>query len=205
MKKPHKVFMLVACFMAMQVIISFYCCTAPEQKTTPVTTAMTQDEMIAHGKNLVMTAGCNDCHSPKIMTAQGPVVDSTRPLSGSPADMKLPAIDLSQVAPGKWYLGSSDLTAWVGPWGISYAANLTPDTATGIGGWTAETFIKILRSGKFMGVEAGRPIMPPMPPTWGKILSDQDLKCMFAYLKSLKPIKNRVHDYVPPSEIGNVK
>jgi len=205
MKKLHKVSMLAIGFVAIQVVLSFYCCTEPEQKTASTPPAITKEQMIEHGKNLVMVAGCNDCHSPKIMTAQGPVVDSTRPLSGSPEGMKLPDIDCKQVTPGKWYLGSSDLTAWVGPWGISYAANLTPDSTTGIGGWTEETFIKILRSGKFMGIDAGRPIMPPMPPTWGKILSDQDLKCMFAYLKSLTPIKNRVHDYVSPAEVASVK
>jgi Cytochrome c len=205
MKKLHKLLFLIACFVTGQVIFSLYCCTVPEQKANAASPApMTKNEMIARGKNLVVIGGCNDCHSPKIMTPQGPVVDSTRPLSGSPADMKLPAIDLNQVAPGKWYLGSSDLTAWVGPWGISYAANLTPDTNTGTGGWTEEIFIRILRSGKFMGIDGGRPIMPPMPNAFLKVMSDDDLKCIFAYLHSLTPIKNRVHDYVPPTEIKNM-
>jgi hypothetical protein len=171
-------------------------CTNPEQK--PV---LTQAQMVAKGEYLVNAGHCNDCHTPKLMTKDGPVPDETKLLEGSPEGMPLPKIDTSQISPGKWYLGSSDLTAWVGPWGISYAVNLTPDSATGSGTWTEELFIKILRTGKFMGSEAGRPIMPPMP--WLEIgkMTDEDLKCIFAYLKSIPPKRNSVHAYVPPNEI----
>ena len=157
MKKSYKLFVFAISITAVPIIVSISSCTEQPQKSVAAPTAMTKEEMIAHGKNLVTIGGCNDCHSPKIMTPQGPVPDSTRLLSGSPADMKLPAIDPNQVTPGKWYLGSSDLTAWVGPWGITYAANLTPDSTTGTGGWTEETFIKILRGGKFMGIDVGMP------------------------------------------------
>jgi hypothetical protein len=205
MKTLHKLLLVTVFFITGMVAVSFYCCTVPEQKAdaaTPV--AMSKDQMVAKGKYLVNIGGCNDCHSPKIMTQMGPVIDSSKMLSGSPADMKLPAIDSNQIIPGKWYLGAADLTAWVGPWGISYSANLTPDTNTGIGGLTDEIFIRILRSGKYMGVEGGRPIMPPMPVENFKSVSDEDLKCIFAYLKSLKPIKNHVHDYVPPPAIKSM-
>jgi len=114
MKRLHKLVSVIACLIVGQAVLSLYYCTEPEKKTASAPPAMTHEQMIAHGENLVMVGGCNDCHSPKVMTAQGPVVDSTRPLSGSPADMKLPDIDTKQVTPGKWYLGSSDLTAWVG-------------------------------------------------------------------------------------------
>jgi hypothetical protein len=53
-----------------------------------------------------------------------------------------------------------DLTAWSGPWGVSYAINLTPDQDTGIGIWTEEMFIKAIRSGKHMGEASSRPILP---------------------------------------------
>ncbi|HLG33566.1 MAG TPA: c-type cytochrome [Bacteroidia bacterium] len=174
-------------------------CTQQEEKP-----ALTNEQMVERGRYLSTAIGCNHCHSPKIMTPQGPIPDETRLLSGSPADMKFPAIDSTEITPGKWYLCTSDLTAWVGPWGISYGVNLTPDSATGIGTWTEELFIKILRTGKFMGAEAGRPIMPPMP--WQDIgnLSDEDLKSIFAYLRSLPAISNNVHAYVPPNEIMSV-
>jgi len=162
---------------------------------------MTQDEMIAHGKYLVNLGGCNDCHSPKVMTAMGPVPDTTRLLSGHPSDDVLAAIDTSMVQPGKWVLTSgTNFTAWVGPWGISYTANLTPDDETGLGSWTPELFIKALRTGKHMGV--GRPILPPMPWQFIGQLTDQDLKTIFAYLHSLPAIHNKVPDPVPPNMIG---
>jgi hypothetical protein len=107
------------------------------------------------------------------------------------------------VQPGKWYLATGDLTAWVGPWGISYTANLTPDEPTGIGMWTEEVFIKALRTGKHMGI--GRPILPPMPwPDFAKA-TDEDLKAIFAYLKSLPPIRNQVPDPVPPNQLSSLK
>jgi len=49
------------------------------------------------------------------------------------------------------------LTARAGPWGVSYAANLTPNKRTGLGGWTADQFIRTMRTGKHLGV--GRPVL----------------------------------------------
>jgi hypothetical protein len=162
---------------------------------------MTQEEMVAHGKYLVNLGGCNDCHSPKVMTEMGPVPDTTRLLSGHPSDEMIAPIDTSMIKPGNWVLASGiSFTTFVGPWGISYAANLTPDEPTGLGTWTPELFIKAIRSGKHMGV--GRPILPPMPWPNFRQLPDQDLKAIFAYLHSLPPIHNKVPDPVPPNMIG---
>lgn len=200
MKNMHKLFLIMSCIFLLQLTVSLIGCTSQEEKP-----ALTKEQMVERGRYLVTVGGCNDCHSPKIMTPEGPIVDETRILSGSPADMKLPAIDTSEISPGKWYLGASDLTAWVGPWGISYSANLTPDSATGSGAWTEELFIKMLRTGKFMGADAGRPIMPPMP--WQEFakMTDEDLKSIFAYLRSIPAISNNVHAYVPPNEIASVQ
>jgi mono/diheme cytochrome c family protein len=164
---------------------------------------MTKEEMQKRGEYLVTLGGCNHCHSSKVFTEMGPVPDTTKLLSGHPAGSKLASIDTSMVQPGKWILTSSDLTAWVGPWGISYAANLTPDEPTGIGTWTDEVFIKALRTGKHMGI--GRPILPPMP--WPDIAkaTDEDLKAIFSYLKSLPPIRNQVPDPVPPNQLSTLK
>lgn len=160
---------------------------------------MTNDEMVARGKYLVRLGGCNDCHSPKVYTAQGPIADTTRLLSGHPEDLPLQKIDPEMVKPGMWVMGNSHFTAWVGPWGVSFTANLTPDEPTGIGTWTEDVFISALRTGKHMGV--GRPILPPMPwPDIGKT-SDEDLKAIFAYLKSLPPIRNAVPSPIPPNEL----
>lgn len=158
--------------------------------------AAAKDKEVSRGERLVRFGGCHDCHTPKVMTAKGPQLDTSRLLSGYPADTPLPAIPKGVVGPAQWgALTTNDLTAWVGPWGVSFAANLTPD-ATGLGGWTVEQFIQTMRTGKHLGV--GRPILPPMPSAGVAALTDADLKSLFAYLRSLKPISNLVPQPIPP-------
>lgn len=169
-------------------------CNTPEEK------AMTKEEMVKRGEYLVNFGGCNDCHSPKVFTDMGPMPDTTRLLSGHQQGLTLPRIDTSLVGQGKWYLGTNDLTAWVGPWGISFAANLTPDDKTGIGLWTEEMFVRSMRNGIHLG--AGRPLLPPMPFIGLAGLKDEDLKSVFAYLKSIKPINNLVPEPVPPNQVA---
>jgi hypothetical protein len=185
----------VAMFFA--VLFFQFGCNEQQQNKT-----MTQEEMVARGKYIVNFSGCNDCHTPKIYTDKGPVFDTTRTLSGFPSGEILPAADLSMIGPDKWVMTEKNLAAWVGPWGISYAANLTPDNATGIGALSEEMFIKTLREGKWMGV--GRPLLPPMPWQGIGMMTDQDLKCVYAYLKSLTPIHNEVPQPVPPDKMGEV-
>jgi hypothetical protein len=91
-------------------------------------------------------------------------------------------------------MGTGSFTAWSGPWGISYTANLTPDPETGLGNYTEEQFVVTIREGKKQG--RGRALLPPMP--WQVIanFSDEDLKSIYAYLRTVKPIKNKVPDPV---------
>ena len=153
--------------------------------------------LVARGKYLVTVMGCSDCHSPKVFTPKGPIPDTTRLLSGHPGGDKLPDIPAGLIAPTAWgAVTSNDFTAWAGPWGVSFTRNLTPDTATGLGSWTPEIFIKALRTGKDMG--EGRDILPPMPwPVYGQ-MTDGDIRAIFAYLKSLPPIENAVPDPLSP-------
>jgi mono/diheme cytochrome c family protein len=165
--------------------------------SSPVLAQAAAPDQVKRGEFLVNYGGCNDCHSPKTMTPQGPVPDKTRLLSGYQASQPVPPVPPGVLAQGKWSaMTNDDLTAWVGPWGISFAANLTPDTATGLGPWTADQFVKTMRTGKHLGV--GRPILPPMPVQSLAALSDADLKAIFAYLRSLKPIQNQVPAPIPP-------
>lgn len=161
---------------------------------------LSKEEMIARGEYLTTIGGCNDCHTPKVMTKMGPMPDTTRTLSGYPHGQPLPPVEPTMVQPGMWVMTESNIAGWVGPWGISYAANLTPDNATGIGTLSEEMFIKSLREGKWMGV--GRPLLPPMP--WQMIgqMTDQDLKCVYAYLMSLPAIDNEVPQPVTPDRLG---
>jgi len=163
---------------------------------------LTHEEMVALGKYIVQTGGCDDCHTPKIFTDKGPVFDTTRSLSGFPAEEVLPEIDMNMIGPGKWTMTDKHLSAWVGMWGISYASNITPDKATGIGTMTEEMFVKTIREGKYMGV--GRPLLPPMPWEVLRKKTDQDLKAIYAYLMSIKPIHNQVPQPTPPDKVGEL-
>jgi len=151
-------------------------------------------DRVARGKYLVEFGGCHDCHTPLKMTEKGPQPDLSLALSGHPEAVKLPPPELK---PGPWFAATAGMTAWAGPWGISYATNLTPDRNTGLGIWTEEMFLNAMRTGKHMG--AGRAILPPMP--WQALsrLTDEDLKSIFAYLQSVPAITNRVPDPVGPN------
>ena len=157
-------------------------------------------DLVKRGEYLVTFGGCHDCHTPKIQGPGGmPVPDTTRLLSGHPENLPYPiwtAEDLQQR--NALALTTTMLTAWAGPWGVSFAINLTPDKATGIGEWTEETFIQALRTGKHQGQPNGRDILPPMPWPDYKQATDEDLKAIWAYLRSLPPIKNQVPFPVPP-------
>jgi hypothetical protein len=152
-------------------------------------------DLVGGGRYLVTVMGCNDCHTPYKMGKKGPEPDMTRMLSGHPEGMKLgPPPKLE----GGWLMaGAATNTAWAGPWGVSYTANLTPDQNTGIGVWTEDMFIKSMRNGKHMGTS--RTVLPPMPWPWYGKMRDEELKAIFAYLKSIPPIQNHVPDPLPPS------
>lgn len=149
------------------------------------------------GEYLVTTGLCHDCHTPLKMGPNGPAPDMTRALSGHPQDMTMPPPPPSA---GPW-IGSiaATLTAWAGPWGVSFTANLTPDPETGrLRDFTEEQFIATMRTGRHRG--QGREILPPMPwPFIGK-MTDDDLKAIFAYLRQIPPVRNRVPDPIPPAQ-----
>ncbi len=153
------------------------------------------------GHYLVSTMGCNDCHTPMKMGANGPEPDMTRMLSGHPENV--PAARPPRLPDGWMAAANNTFTEWSGPWGISFTANLTPDQNTGLGIWTEDMFVRAMREGKHMGTS--RPILPPMPWTALKNLSDDDLKAMFAYLRTIPAISNHVPDPIPPDQIANMK
>ncbi len=155
---------------------------------------------VERGRYMVTVGGCNDCHTPKMMGPNGLEPDMSRTLSGNPSTEKLAKVPAGLIAPDKYLtITNNHLGAWVGPWGVSFAMNLTPDKTTGLGSWTEEMFVNALRTGKHQGT--GRPILPPMPWNWYRNMTDEDLKAMFAYLQSLPPINNPIPDPLPPDKI----
>lgn len=153
------------------------------------------DPRVKRGGYLVWFGGCHDCHTPLVMSADGPLPDFSRALSGHPEQMQMPPAPTPP--PGPWIVSAgATLTAWSGPWGTSFTANLTPDKETGLGSWTPEMFIATMRTGKHMG--RGRKLLPPMPVQNLAGLSDEDLRAVFAFLQAIPPVKNRVPQPLPP-------
>lgn len=157
-----------------------------------------KEAKLKRGAYLANYGGCTDCHSPKVMTPMGPMPDTTRLYSGHPENEPPAPVPAGLLAPDKWMAATnSHLSAWVGPWGISFARNLTPDTLTGLGSWTEAMFVNTMRTGKHMG--EGRDLLPPMP--WQSVayLTDEDIKALWAYLRTVKPIENAVPDPISPT------
>lgn len=169
----------------------------PEEKE------LSEKNFLQRGEYLVNSIGCMDCHSPKKMGEKGPEVIAELHLSGYPSNRELPKIDTANLKNG-WMLMNQDLTAAVGPWGVSFASNITSDD-TGIGNWSLEQFKISLTKGKFKGLENGRDLLPPMP--WQNFanLTNEDLKAIYTYLQSTKPVKNVVPAPIPPAEIANLE
>ncbi|MBI5277592.1 MAG: c-type cytochrome [Burkholderiales bacterium] len=146
-------------------------------------------EKAARGKYLVSTSGCMDCHTPFKMGPKGPEWDMSRMLAGHPESLEMPPAP--KLPDGPWAVVSSGSnTAHAGPWGVSFTANLTPDKETGLGNWTVNDFKATIRTGRHMG--RGREILPPMPIPVYSNFSDSDLEAIFAYLRTIPAVKNRV-------------
>jgi mono/diheme cytochrome c family protein len=154
---------------------------------------------VKRGEYLAIVGGCHDCHTPKNMSPAGmPEPDMTRMLSGHPAAEPYPLWKPEDLQTNNAFASTNPmLTAWAGPWGVSFGANLTPDVETGIGEWTEQTFIQAIRTGKHQGQPNGRDILPPMPWPSMKLMTDEDLKAVWAYLRSIPAVKNPVPLPVP--------
>jgi mono/diheme cytochrome c family protein len=128
--------------------------------------AMSRADRVTRGEYLVKVAGCGDCHTPGTF-------------AGAP--------DMSRSLAGTEY-------GWVGPWGTTYASNLTPDS-TGLAGWTEEDIVRALKSGTRRD---GTPLRPPMPWPWFSNLTDEDAHSIAAYLQTLPPVRHAVPAALPP-------
>jgi hypothetical protein len=159
----------------------------------------TEAQLILKGEYLVTIMGCNDCHSPKTMGPQGPVIIADLMLSGYPAERPIKKVDSGPIKKG-WVMLNEDFTSAAGQWGESFAGNLTSDQ-TGIGNWTEENFRRALKEGKYKGLEVSRMLLPPMPWTNFTTIKDEDVKAIFLYLKSTKPVSNIVPMPIGPDQI----
>lgn len=78
------------------------------------------------------------------------------------------------------------------PTGVVASANITPDPS-GISYYDEALFVRALREGKV----GARTLNPAMPWWFYSKMTDQDLKSMFAYLRTVKPVKHRVDNAAP--------
>ena len=183
--------------------IAFYsisCSPKQEQATEQVVEAEERPEdVVKKGEYLVGIMGCNDCHSPKKMGPNGPEVIQELLLSGFPSDRPIVKFDEKKIKEG-FAVFYPDLAAGAGPWGVTFAANITPDE-TGIGNWTEEQFKKAIKEGRYKGLDSERMLLPPMPWQNYRNIKDEDAHAMFMYLKSLKPVKNVVPAPITPDKM----
>ena len=169
------------------------------EKETPKAEFAGFESQVKWGEHLVTISACHDCHTPKKMTDHGPDLDSNLLLSGHPSQLEAANVDRHELE-SKGVTATTDLTSWVGAWGISYTANLTSDP-TGIGNWQEEQFIYAIREGKMKGLAGSRPMLPPMPWQMYRNMTDDELKAIFAYLKTTKPVRNIVPQPTPPVSV----
>ena len=194
-----KNFPVISLTLALACAAVLTCCNEkPASADTAQTPAPTLQDTVKRGEYLVGILGCNDCHSPKRMGPKGPEIIPELMLSGYPSDRPIGKPTPEALRDG-WALFNADLTAGAGPWGISFAANLTPDDS-GIGAWSFEQFKRALTEGKSKGLADGRMLLPPMPWTNYVHMKDGDLQAVFQYLKSIKPVRNVVPAPVPPAQ-----
>ena len=177
--------LLTACLL---IVLSATVYMAQTKAPAPAAAPASADQ-IARGKYLVTIQDCNGCHTPFVMGEP----DLKRMFMGHPESEKITGPPTKQAG---WATAISDSnTAWSTPAGVSFTTNLTPDKATGIGNWTEQMFVQAIRTGKHLG--AGRAIMPPMPWKIYSNATDADLKAIFAYLKTVPAIVNKVPDPIP--------
>jgi hypothetical protein len=120
-------------------------------------------------------------------------------LSGHPSQLPIPEIDRRELE-SKGIVATSSPTAWIGPWGVSFAPNLTSDES-GTGTWTLDQFSKALREGKWKGLENTRQLLPPMPWEMYRHMTEGEIKAIYSYLQTTAPIKNVAPNPIPPSYI----
>ena len=171
----------------------------PAQEVVAESLEPSVEDVVAHGEYLVGIMGCHDCHSPKRMGERGPEIIPELMLSGFPSDRPIVKFKSELIQQG-FPMFYPDLTAGAGPWGVSFAGNLTPHES-GIGNWTEEQFKRAVTQGKSKGLENGRMLLPPMPWEGFANLKDEDVHAIYSYLKSIDPVENVVPAPVSPEKM----
>ncbi|MDT8429112.1 MAG: c-type cytochrome [Pseudomonadales bacterium] len=142
----------------------------------PATANNHPPEAVARGQYLVALLGCGSCHTDGALVGEP---SSARLLAGSGVGIAY-SNPLAQANPG-----------------VVYPPNLTPDANTGIGNWTLEQIMVMVKSGTD---NHGSQTLPVMPwPAYANI-TDDDARAIAMYLQSLTPVNHRVPANVRPGQ-----
>ncbi|MEP7137826.1 MAG: hypothetical protein ABI904_23105 [Chloroflexota bacterium] len=146
-----------------------------------------QNDPLAHGQYIVSIAGCADCHTPLKAEYQDPT-------KWTPDQIKVIAFN-ADAALDKDKLLAGGRPFDLGPLGVLFTRNITPDQATGIGSWS-DAEIKLAVQ---TGVEKdGKILFPVMPYHTYNGMADADVDAAITYLRSVKAINNTI----PPSKVS---
>lgn len=129
-----------------------------------------QDAQVKRGEYLVNLGGCNDCHTPGYFFGKP---DPARFLGGSEVGFEIPTL------------------------GVFHGPNLTPDKETGLGTWSTQDIVTAITRGRRPD---GRVLAPIMPWHAFAKLTDQDVRAIAAFLKSVPPVRNKVPGPFGPGE-----
>jgi mono/diheme cytochrome c family protein len=133
-------------------------------------TGRAQTAQVKRGEYLVTLGGCNDCHTPGYFFGKP---DKSRLLGGSEVGFAIPDL------------------------GVFHGPNLTPDSETGLGNWSADEIVAAITKGQRPD---GRILAPIMPWHAFANLTRQDAYAIAAFLKSLPPVRNKVPGPFGPNE-----
>jgi len=133
-------------------------------------------ETLARGKYLVSLLRCGACHTEGALTGQPDAAlrlagSSTGIATSSPMDNQYP--------------------------GVVYPPNLTPDPGTGLGEWSDQQVVNMIRTGTN---RHGRRAISVMPSAAYAVVTEADALAIAAYLKSLPPVRHAVPANVPPGQ-----
>jgi mono/diheme cytochrome c family protein len=190
----RKLFLLPIILIGMIAVYFSACSSEKKESSEPTVNKDSIDKVIARGEYLARNvAGCIDCHSQRDLTKfSAPVVPGTE---GGGGFAFIPAFGLP---------------------GTFYGKNITPDVESGIGGWTDEEVLRAITQGISKNGDTLFPLMPY--PSFNRIAKD-DLMSIIAYIRTLKPLKNKVQPrqllmpiavaypgkFLQPSVDGNVR
>ena len=142
-----------------------------------------QSSYLERGNYLVNHLGhCYGCHTPLAPDGRS---DMSLYLSGVPAKFAGTKVGPSQVA------------GFPGPRGArTYSKNLTPDPETGLGRWTEEQFLETFKHG--VRPDGTRYAISPMEWNIYANMKEEDVRAIYRYLRTIKPIPNKVPANIPP-------